>query len=136
MKFTARTNESRHLEINWSLVNKYLSRWKPGTYLDIIIKRKKKTVSSPMRRYYFGVVMPILLEALGYDPDESLLVHRQLKIVFFGVQPDSHGIYRDKDIPSVFGDDSDVQIPDKQRFIGWIRRKAAEEGYYVPDPGE
>ena len=98
--------------------------------------RRQKTVSGPMRRYYFAVVLPGLMRAVGYEPEEADAVHRQLKIVFFNVKPDAHGIYRDKDIPHVFANESKLKISEKIPFVEWVKRKAAENGEYIPDPGE
>ncbi len=80
--------------------------------------------------------MPILLDACGYERDEDLAVHRHLKILYFRVKKDKRGIYRDKDIPSVFGDDSTLPVSDKKKFTEFVIRKCAENGGYVPDPGE
>jgi hypothetical protein len=136
MKFTSRTDADRKLALNWTAINAYLSRWRPGTEVEIEITRAERKVSNPQRRYYFSTVLPVLLEATGYDPDEALLVHKHLKILFFNVAPDSRGIYRDKDIPSVFGNESDVPISVKTKFIDWVMRKCSEYGAYVPSPCE
>jgi len=136
MKFHATTDKNRQLCVKWDLINAYLSRWKPGTELDFTITRTKKTASSPMRKYYYAVVLPMLMEALGYEPEESLFVHRQLKIVFFGVEPDKRNIYREKDIPVVFGEDSDHPNSVRSKFIEWAKRKGSEAGVYIPDPNE
>ena len=136
MKFRTKSDNTRSISLNMELINAYVSRWLPNTWFDISITRKKKTVSSPMRKYFFGVVMPEFLNGFGYEPEEKLVVHERLKILYFGIEPDKHGIYRPSDIPSVFGDDSDVPIDKKQGYIEWVKRKAAEEGIYIPDPGE
>lgn len=136
MKFQAVTDQNRKINLNWDLLNQYVFRWKPGTPLEISITRKEPKVSSPQRRYYFGVVLPALMDGLGYDPEEDELVHRQLKIVFFNVKPDKRGIYREKDIPSVFSDESDIGIATRIKFMDWVMRKCAENGVYVPAPDE
>ena len=95
------------------------------------IKEYHKTKSDPMRKYYFSTVLPPFAESLGYDPDEELLLHRQLKIVFFKIKPDKRGIHRN--VPSVFGEKSDKEIPIKAKFVDWVIRKAAQNGVIVPN---
>lgn len=132
MKFRARTNSQRQLDINWDVVNTYLSRWKPGTPLDIEIVRHQAKVSDPARKYYFSAVLPPFMSHLGYDPDEQELFHRQLKIVFFNIEPDAKGIYRK--VPSVFSNEPDIDPQTRQKFIDWVVRKAAIEGVYIESP--
>ena len=132
MKFQARTNDKREIEVRWDLVNTYLSRWKPGTYLNLEITRRQAKKSDPMRKYYFGVVIKEFMRHLGYEVDEEELFHRQLKIVYFQVKPDVKGIYRN--VPSVFSNESDLDVSVKKEFCDWVVRKAAHEGAYIPDP--
>lgn len=134
MKFKTITDKNRMIHLNMEAINAYCARWKPGTSIDISITRKKKTVSDPLRRYYWSIVLPIFLEAFGYNPDENELLHFFLKCKFFGIESDEHGIYRN--VPSVFGNNSKEPIEVKQKFIAWLKRKSAEQGYYIPDPGE
>lgn len=134
MIFPAVTTSDRKLDVNWDLVNRYVSKWRPGTRLRIEIKRKQKTVSDPLRRYYFSTVLPILMKATGYEPEEQMMVHEYLKAIYFQCEQDDRGIYRN--IPSVFSNNSKVEIPQKAEFVEWVKRKAAENGEYCPDPGE
>lgn len=129
MKFKAKTNEKRQLDIRWDLVNAYLSRWKPGTEFTIKITRKQKTVSDPMRKMYFSGILKKFAHHLGYDPDEYLLFHEQLKIIYFQIKPDRLGIYRN--VPHVFANESKIPISEKQKFIEWVLRKAAQEGIVI-----
>ena len=130
MKFRA-IIENGKLSVNWERVGVYLARWKDGTVLDVEITRRQRTKSDPMRKYYFGVVLPAFMAHLGYERDEQDLFHRQLKIVYFRVKPDSKGIYRN--VPTVFSDKSEIPVADKAAFIEWVVRKAAAEGVYIPD---
>lgn len=133
MKLQARTNNKRQLEVNWDLVNTYLSKWKAGTILDVEIVRRVKRKSSPLRKYYFAEVIAKYAEHLGYDKgEETILLHRQLKIVHFGIQPDKKRIY--KDVPLVFHNDSDMPVPIKKKFVDWVIRCAARDGCIVDDP--
>lgn len=128
MKFQAQKISGK-LNINWDHIAAYASRWKDGTVFDIEIIRQQKTVSSPMRKYYFSAVLPPFMEHLGYEPEEQELFHRQLKIVYFRIEPDKKGIYRN--VPSVFGNESEMPISEKTKFLEWVIRKAAQEGVYI-----
>ena len=134
MKIQAITNKQRKLDLNWDVIDTYLSRWKPGTPIDIEFVRRQSKKSHPLRKFYFAAVLPPFMQHLGYDPDEEVLFHRQLKIVYFRIKPDKRGIYRNKDIPSVFGDDSNLAVPIKRQFVDWVMRKAAMEGVYIESP--
>jgi hypothetical protein len=143
MKSKLVSDSNRIVHINMDAVNAYTSKWVPGTAFDFEIVRKVQRKSDPIRKYYFGVVMPVALETFGYDAFEKDIVHKQLKIRYFDVKPDRHGIYRDKDIPPVFADDS--HLTDKERkkrdelrkkFTEAVIRLVASEGGYVPEPGE
>ena len=135
MKFRA-TIRNGKIDINWDRLNVYASKWKDGTILDVEIVRRQKKISDPMRKFYFGCVLPAYMDELGYERDEDELFHRQLKIVYFRVQPDKKGIYRERDIPSVFSNESELPISEKQQFIEWVIRKAAHDSVYIPDPNE
>ena len=133
MKFRAVKDKGK-LQINWERIETYLANFKDGTAFDVEIVRRQKTKSDPLRCYYFGVVLPAFMEHLGYEKEEYEIFHRQLKIVYFQIKPDSKGIYRK--VPSVFSNESTVSNQDKSKFVDWVVRKAAQEGVYIPDPNE
>lgn len=130
MKFRAIKSDGK-LQINWERINVYLSRFKDGTPFDVEITHRQRTKSDPMRKYYFGVVLPLFMEHLGYERDEQDDFHRQLKIVYFQIKLDAKGIYRK--VPTVFSDKSEIPVEDKAKFLEWVVRKAAQEGVYIPD---
>ena len=130
MKFKAQKIKGK-IEINWQHLETYTSRWKDGATFTVEIKREQRRKSTPQRSMYFAAILPQFADGLGYDRDEYLMFHRQLKIVYFGVKPDKKGIYREKDIPHVFADESELPVPEKTKFIDWVLRKAAIEGIYI-----
>ena len=138
MKFKAFTNDQRKLDVNWDHVNLYISKWKPHTPLVVEITRRQAKKSDPMRRFYFAAVLPPFMKHLGYENDEEIFFHQQLKIRYFeheyNIHQDSKGMW--KNVPSVFGNDSEMTISKKKDFVDWVVRKAAHEGAYIPDPGE
>ena len=131
MKFRAVKDKGK-LQINWERIETYLANFKDGTAFDVEIVRRQKTKSDPLRCYYFGVVLPAFMEHLGYEKEEYEIFHRQLKIVYFQIKPDSKGIYRK--VPSVFSNESNITNADKSKYVDWVIRKAAQEGVYIPDP--
>jgi hypothetical protein len=135
MKFRAQKVNGK-LDINWDHLNLYAERWKDGALFDCEIVRRQRKRSDPMRKWYFASILPTFMHKLGYEPEEEMIFHRQLKIVFFKIKPDGRGIYRDKEIPSVFSNDSELPVSQKKEFVDWVIRKAAEYGCYIPDAGE
>ena len=129
MKFKTKTNLKKRLEINWDLVNAYLSRWKPGTDIDIEIVRHVPKKSDSQRKFYWAVILPEFAKGVGYEPDEYEDFHEYLKIIYHRVKPDKRGIYRN--VPAVFADDSEKDVQEKAEFIEWVLRKAAKEGIYI-----
>lgn len=134
MKFKLVSDKNRKVHLDMDKIQLYVSRWKPFTPFDFEIVRRVAKKSDPMRHYYFGVVVRTYAEHLGYDADEIELLHRQLKITYFQVKPDSKGIYRN--VPSVFSNESDIDVPEKKKFTDWVIRCAAKDGCYIPDPNE
>ena len=138
MKFKAVSNSKGHIELNWEVINIYTSRFKPHTSFDVEIVRRQAKRSDPMRKFYFSTVLPPFMEQLGYEKDEEIFFHNQLKVRYFeheyNIYQDKRGIWRN--VPSVFGNDSDMDVSKKRVFTEWVIRKAAFEGVYIPSPGE
>ena len=132
------SGDNRKLEVDWDRINLYISRWKPNTSFVLEIKKREVKRSDPMRRYYFAEVMPKFTQHLGYERDEVIFFHHQLKVTYFGANPkyevrqDKRGVWRN--VPSVFGNNSKLSVPDKKAFVDWVVRKAAEYGVYIQDP--
>ncbi len=138
MKFKLVSDDKREIRPNWEHIKIYVSRYKPHTSFDLEVVRRVAKKSDPMRKYYFAEVMPKFIKKLGYEKDETLLVHHQLKIRHFEndpkyeVEQDRRGIWRN--VPSVFGNKSKMPVPDKKKFVDWVIRKAAQAGVYINDP--
>jgi len=136
MKFQTVSTDKRELKIDWEKVNIYASRYKPGTPFDVEIVRRQKKKSDPMRKFYFGAVLPPFMKELGYEPDDELQFHMMLKITYFkgthDIHQDERGIW--KNIPSVFSNESELDVPVKKEFVEWVIRKAAHYGVYIDDP--
>lgn len=145
MDFKLVSNDARRVHINIDLINIYTSRYLPGTSYDLSITRRQARKSDPMRKYYFGFVLPPLMLKVGYSVDETREFHKQLKIRHFIDHPDfldaegktiikqdEWGIWQN--VPHVFRDESTLVISVKKVFVDRVRQIAAEEGVYTPDP--
>jgi len=138
MKTKLVSDDNRKIHLNMEHINLYVSRYKPFTPFDFELVRRQKKVSDPMRRFYFAAVLPPFMAELGYDPDEELLFHHQLKVTYFRA---THDVYQDergmwRNVPSVFGNNSDLEISIKSDFLHWVVRKAAHYGVYIEMPDE
>lgn len=146
MDFKLVSDDHRKIHLNMDLINIYTGRYKPGTPFDFSCTRRQATDSDPMRRYYFAEIMPKLTNKLGYERDETLFFHQQLKIRHFRNHPkfldedgktiikqDEWGIWQN--VPKVFSKGSTLPISTKQKFVKWVVREAAREGVYIEDPG-
>ena len=132
MKLKAKTNNERKLILNWDLINVYLQGFKPDTWFDITIRRKKRKDSDAQRAYYFGYIMPQILEGVGYEPQEYKEVGEQLhfnfKCVYFNIEPDKYGVY--KNVPHVFDKGkSKLDVSEKNKFIDFVKRYVAKDVY-------
>ncbi len=140
MKFKLVSTNDRKLNINLDKINLYVSRYKPNTAFDFEITRRQKKKSDPLRKYYFSTVARRYAEHLGYEPQELMIFHFWLKKTFFEHDPDydiridKKGMWRG--VPSVFGNESNMVVSKKQKFVEWVIRKASIDGVYIPDPGE
>lgn len=141
MKFKVVSDKNRKITLNWEAIEIYASRYKPHTPFNVEIVRRNPKRSDPMRKMYFAYVLKPLCEWSGYEPDEILEVHKYLKGRYFNIKPDHRGIYRncrcnDKKcecggIPSVFSNESEIEVPEKKKFVDWVIRIAAKSGCYI-----
>ena len=118
-------------------IQAYVSRHKPMTEFEFSITRRKEITlaSKNQRSFYFGYILPPFMEELGYDVDDALLFHHQLKVTFFQNDPDFK-IEQDKrgmwiGVPSVFSLGPDIGDIKRRKFIDWVIRKAAENNVYI-----
>lgn len=113
-------------------IYEYTSRSKGGTWFEIVVTKHGSTKSDPLRKRYFSSVLPPWMREIGYDPDEKQLVHDQLKIRYFNIEPDKRGICRN--VPSVFSNESEMDVFEKHDFVEWVIRKAAIDGVVIKKP--
>ena len=61
-------------------IARWISTFKNGTKLDIIIRRHSSKRTNDQNAYYWGVVVPILADYFGHDNPEDM--HEDLKLEF------------------------------------------------------
>jgi hypothetical protein len=97
-----------------------------GKEITLTLKRWAKQRSSPANRYYWGVVIAMFAEHLGYDVPEEL--HHELKRKFLAVDPDAALVK----VRST-ADLTDVEF---REYVEQVRRLAAEYSCPIPGPNE
>ena len=98
-------------------------------YEMIIRKKKGATISDPMRRYYWAVVAPPIAEASGHSKE---VIHESLKLKILGYVDERTGLTI---VPSVWSDDSPLEIEEKRAFVDEVRRWAFDFfNLVIPDP--
>lgn len=108
---------------------KYLLSFRNNTDVDITVKRHEETISDPLRKYYFKVVMGILSEDTGHSKEQC---HEAMKIKFSSEEIDGMLI-----VHSVFSNESKMGITRKKEFIAEVKQWMWDfRELTVPDPGE
>jgi hypothetical protein len=107
-------------------------RWKmalgalDGKPVEVTIQRERKKRSLSQNSYYHGVVVKMLADAAGYEPDE---MHDALRWEFLRV----HGEER---LPSVRST-TELSTVEFEDYLSKCRMLGAQVyGVYVPGPGE
>jgi hypothetical protein len=109
-----------------ALMTKHLSGL-AGKPVAVTVKVWRNQRSSQANRYYFGVVIPLLSEATGYERDE---MHELLAMRFLRIEDDKiTGSPRRKRTPQ-------TDTKEFAEYVDRCIRFAAELGVYVPAPGE
>lgn len=109
-----------------------------GRDVEIVLRKKGKSVSNPQRAYLHGVVVPTVQEAFA---DSGMLwnkkqVYEWIKqTFFFREEVTPHGeILRQ---PLDLSDNSDTLAAEISDGMERLKRWVSETlGWYIPDPGE
>jgi len=115
-------------------VKQAIARWcrtfKTGAHVEIIIRKHKVKRSNDQNRYYWGVVISILSDHFGYDPEE---MHEEMKLMF---NPIPSKIDPSRTIGGSTTKLSTVEFfSDEDSYVERICRWAAtEHGIFVPPP--
>lgn len=109
---------------NRGAFDRYLWNLKAGP-LEVIVRPAKARRSNSQNRFYWGILIPLLVEWSGHSGEE---VHMGLKLKFL--------TERDGDGLEVPRSTSDLSVTEFTKYIERCQQFAAENGVYVPDPGE
>lgn len=112
-------------------IRRWVSTFKPGSRVDIIIRKHSSKRSNDQNAYYWGVVIPILADHFGYDNREDL--HNDLKLKF---NPIKSKINPGQVIGGTTTTMSTVEfMADENSYVERICRWAAmDHGLYIPPP--
>ena len=98
-----------------------------GQAVEVVVRKPKSQRSSQANRYYFGVVVKLLAEFCGYEPDE---MHEALAFRFLRIEDDPiTGSPRRQRTPK-------TNTKEFADYVDQCIRFAAELGVYIPQPGE
>lgn len=96
-----------------------------GKHVEIIFRKRRTKRSSQANRYYFGVVVKLLAEHCGYDPQE---MHEALAFRFLRIEDcPITGAPRRKHTP-------ETDSAEFAEYVDHCIRLAAELGVVIPDP--
>ncbi len=98
-----------------------------GHEIDLRLTRKRKTRSLSANAYYWGVVVALLAEHCGYEPEEA---HQALKMRFLL----KIGNDMISTLPTVRST-ADLDTVEFAAYLDQCIRLCAEMGIVVPDPG-
>lgn len=125
--FAATVNEGGRLAIEQpSAFRAYVSRLK-GKRVEVIVRRYLEQRTSEANRYYWGIVVPILAEELGYEKQEA---HEVLAMRFLRIEDcPITGAPRRKRTP-------DTDTKEFSDYTDSCIRLAAELGIHIPSADE
>ena len=98
-----------------------------GRHLELVLRPRRIQRSDRQNAYYWGVVVALVAEKCGYEPEEA---HDALKARFLTDHEEAA-------LPRVRSTTS-LTVAEFQDYTERIRRWAAEylDGLYIPEPGE
>ena len=99
-----------------------------GQKVEIVVRKRRSKRSGQQNRYYWGVVVKMLADKLGYEPEE---MHYALRVKFLGEEEDRYGLKKIR---------STTELSTKEFIEVYtepIKRWAAEFlCFRIPDPNE
>jgi hypothetical protein len=127
LTFQARVDGTGHLHLVDRHGFRRAVRTFAGTSVDLVLRRHAKHRSDRQSRYYFGVVVAMLAEHLGYTRDE---MHDALKLRFLRLEDADHPL------PTVRSTAS-LTSAEFERYLEDVRIFAASTlGVIIPLPNE
>jgi len=116
--------------LNKTLLERVTLSIPEGKKLIMVIEPEEQiTISDNMRKYYWTVVMAMIAEETGHSRD---MVHDAMKIKIVGYVDEKTGLTI---VPSVFSNESQLDLTEKWEFISEVRRWAFDFlNLSIPDP--
>lgn len=93
--------------------------------VELIVRKWKKRRTSNQNNYYWGVIIPILCDSIGYDSEE---MHEALKWKFLKNREKKNLVT----VKSTAG----LSTVEFKNYIEEIVRWSAQEGIIIPDPNQ
>jgi len=122
--FKAHCSSGKLVFENRSALDHYIHNLKDGP-LEVIIRKVRVQRSSSQNAYYWSVIIPLIAEWSGHENEE---VHLALRHRFLTDRTEA-GLEFARST-------STLDTAEFTKYIELCRRFAAENGVYVPDPGE
>lgn len=96
-----------------------------GKEVEVVVRKWKKERSNNQNRYYWGVVIKLLSEYLGYTDEE---MHDALKMLFLKDES--------RKVPTLRST-TELNTVEFEKYLENIRMWAAQMfGFYIPTPNE
>ena len=130
-KFTGHIEAGRLNLIGYHRIalDRYLQTFKNKTKVDVVIRKHRSQRTNDQNNYYWGVVVKILGDHFGYDPED---MHTELKRLFNHVKSKIDGQVIGGTTTKMntveFFQDEDSYI---ERICRWA---AVEHQVYIPPP--
>lgn len=96
----------------------------------ITVDKRYKRRSDNENRYYWGVVIPLLCEFMGYTDEE---MHEAIKWKFLKKQTEAFP--KHEEVPTVRSTTT-LSTAEFEELMSKVRMWASEFGVYIPDPNE
>ena len=126
-RFPGRVTDGGQLKVSdREALSRYLTTL-AGRDVDVVVKRHRKDRTSPQNRYYYGVVVAVLADHLGYERDE---LHEAVAQKFLSLTGPDDPLQRRRST-------ADLTTAEMTDYIEQVRRFASSEfGCYIPDANE
>ncbi len=104
-----------------------------GKPVELIVRKFRKSRSNPQNRYYWGVVIALLVEAFGWDDDEESdkdaaeQMHDALRMMFLKVHFEELTTIRST---------ASLSTVEFEDYMLKCRKFGAERGCQIPEPNE
>lgn len=104
-----------------------------GSEVELVLRKHRKGRSLSQNSYYWGVVVALLAEHCGYDPEE---MHESLKFRFLRTHEDPVETLHGRTMLPTVQSTTTLNTAEFSEYIEQARRLAAEMGVVIPSPGE